>query len=168
MIKSRGLFETYRKILSAFNYQACEGTRMNVRNIMVAELVTLHVDEELSLASDIMNLARIRHLPIVEGERLVGIISQRDLFKASLASVMGHDYAETREHLKSVAIRDAMVKEVITVGPDTDIQEAGRTMLEKKIGCLPVVEGDRLVGLVTETDILRCFLLHYEECVAGD
>jgi len=53
---------------------------MKVREIMVTELVTLHVDEELSLASDIMNLARIRHLPILEGERLVGIISQRDLW----------------------------------------------------------------------------------------
>jgi CBS domain-containing protein len=72
MIKSRGHFETARKILSAFHYQACEGAWMKVRNIMVTELVTLHVDEELSLASDIMNLARIRHLPIVEGERLVG------------------------------------------------------------------------------------------------
>jgi CBS domain-containing protein len=168
MIKSRGHFETAGKILSAFNDQGCEGAQMNVRNIMVTELVTLHVDEELSLASDIMNLARIRHLPIVEGERLVGIISQRDLFRASLASVMGFDYAETRDHLKSVAIKDAMVKEVITVGPDTDVQVAGRIMLEKKIGCLPVVEGDRLVGLLTETDIIRCFLMHYEECVSGD
>jgi len=139
---------------------------MKVREIMVTEVVTLHVDEELSLASDIMNLARIRHLPIVEGERLVGIISQRDLFRASLASVMGFDYAETRDHLKTVSIRDAMVKKVITVTPDTDIVKAGRMMLDRKFGCLPVVEDDRLVGMVTETDILRCFLLHYEDCVA--
>lgn len=141
---------------------------MKVRDIMVAELVTLHVDEELSLASDIMNLARIRHLPIVEGERLVGIVSQRDLFRASLASVMGYDYAETRDHLKSVSIRDAMVSEVITVEPDTDIQKAGRIMLEERIGCLPVIEDGRLVGMVTETDILRCFVLHLEECLAGN
>ena len=141
---------------------------MKVREIMVGELVTLHVDEELSLASDIMNLARIRHLPIIEGDRLVGIISQRDLFRASLASVMGYNYAETRDHLKSVSIRDAMVKEVITVQPDTDICEAGEIMLDRKIGCLPVVEGDRLVGMVTETDMLRFFLLHYEDCVARD
>lgn len=141
---------------------------MKVRDIMVTEVVTLHVDEELSLASDIMNLARIRHLPIVEGDRLMGIISQRDLFKASLASVMGHDYAETRDHLKSVSIRDAMVKKVLTVEPDIEIQEAGRVMLEKKIGCLPVVEGERLVGMVTETDIIRCFLTHYDACFASD
>jgi CBS domain-containing protein len=141
---------------------------MKVREIMVTEVVTLHVDEELSLASDIMNLARIRHLPIVEGEHLVGIISQRDLFKASLASVMGYDYAETRDHLKSVAIREAMVKDVIIVDPDTEIQKAGRIMLEKKIGCLPVVRDKRLVGMVTETDILRCFINHYEDCAATE
>lgn len=139
---------------------------MKVREVMVTELVTLSVDEELSLASDIMNLARIRHLPIVEGERLVGIISQRDLFRASLASVMGYGYAETRDHLKTVSIRDAMVKNVITVTPDTDIVAAGRIMLERKFGCLPVVEDNRLIGIVTETDILRCFLLHYQDCVA--
>ena len=141
---------------------------MKVREIMVTDLVTLHVDEELSLASDIMNLARIRHLPIVEGDRLVGIISQRDLFKASLASVMGYDYGATRDHLKSVSIREAMVKAVITVEPETEIQAAGRIMLEKKIGCLPVVQDNRLVGMVTETDILSCFLMHYEDCVAVD
>ncbi|MBW2580961.1 MAG: CBS domain-containing protein [Deltaproteobacteria bacterium] len=141
---------------------------MKTRDIMATELITLHVDEELSLASDIMNLARIRHLPIVKGDHLVGIISQRDLFKASLASVMGYGYAETRDHLKSVAISEAMVKEVITIKPDADIQEAGRIMLEKKIGCLPVVQKNRLVGMVTETDILRCFLSHYEACVADD
>ena len=140
---------------------------MKVQKIMATDLVTLHVDEELSLASDIMNLARIRHLPILEGDRLVGIISQRDLFRASLASVMGYDYAETRNHLKSVAIREAMVKEVITVGPDSEVQEAGRIMLEKKIGCLPVVQDNRLVGMLTETDVLRCFLTHYEDCVAA-
>ena len=139
---------------------------MKVRDIMVTELVTLQVAEQLSLASDIMNLARIRHLPIVEGERLVGIISQRDLFRASLASVMGYDYAATRDHLKTVSIKEAMVSEVITIEPETGIQEAGRVMLDKKIGCLPVVEDHRLVGIVTETDLLRCFLMHYEDCVA--
>ena len=141
---------------------------MKVREIMVTEVVTLHVDEELSLASDIMNLARIRHLPIVEGERLVGIISQRDLFRASLASVMGYGYAETRDHLKTVSIRDVMVKKVITVTPDTNIVEAGKMMLDMKFGCLPVVEDNRLVGMVTETDILRCFLVHYEDCMSED
>ncbi|MBW2072983.1 MAG: CBS domain-containing protein [Deltaproteobacteria bacterium] len=133
---------------------------MKVQHIMTTEVVTLHVNEELSLASDIMNLARIRHLPVV----LVGIISQRDLYKASLASVMGYNYAETRNHLKKVPIKEVMITELHTIDPDTDVHEAGLIMLEKKIGCLPVVQGGRLVGMVTETDILRYYIEHHRNC----
>jgi CBS domain-containing protein len=131
---------------------------MKVRDIMAKEVVTLQVDDELSVASDIMHLGRIRHLPILEGDLLVGIVSQRDLYKASLASVMGYGYAETRDHLKNVVIRKVMVRDVITIKPDAEIHEAGRIMLERKIGCLPVVQGDRLIGMVTETDVLQYYL----------
>ena len=141
---------------------------MDVREIMTTEVVALKVGEELSLASDIMTLARIRHLPVVEGEHLVGIISQRDLFKASLASVVGHNYKETREHLKEITIKEVMVKDVVTIGPDTKIHEAGRIMLEKKIGCLPVVQGGNLVGMVTETDILQFYILRHQNEMALD
>ena len=136
---------------------------MKVRDIMITELVTLKVDEELSLASDIMTLGRIRHLPIVEGDNLVGIISQRDLFKASLASVMGYDYQATRDHLKTVTIKEVMVKDVFTIEPEADIREAGQTMLEKKIGCLPVIQDDALVGMVTETDILKFYVSRHQK-----
>ena len=132
---------------------------MKVRDIMTMEVVTLKVDEELSLASDIMTLARIRHLPVVEGDRLAGIITQRDLYKASLASVVGYDYGEQRVHLETVTIKDVMIKDVFTIGPDDEIREAARIMLEKKIGCLPVVQGEALLGLVTETDILQFYVL---------
>jgi len=131
---------------------------MKIRNIMTTEVVTLKVDEELSLASDIMTLARIRHLPIVEGDRLVGIISQRDLFKASLASVIDYDYQVARTHLKAVTIKEIMVKELFTIAPDTKIHEAGLIMLEKKIGCLPVIEDDALIGMVTESDIMEYYV----------
>lgn len=131
---------------------------MKVRDIMTTEVVTLKVHEELSLASDIMTLARIRHLPIVEGKRLVGIISQRDLFKASLASVIDYDYQVARTHLKAVTIKEIMVKEIFTITPDAKIHEAGRIMLEKKIGCLPVIEDDALVGMVTESDIMEYYV----------
>jgi CBS domain-containing protein len=138
---------------------------MRIRDIMKTEVVTLQAEEQLSVASDIMHLARIRHLPIVQGGLLVGIISQRDLYKASLSSLLGYDYAETRDHLKTVAIKDVMIKGVETIGPDAQIADAGCIMLAKKIGCLPVVEGDRLVGMVTETDILEYYLTHHRECV---
>lgn len=145
-----------------------KGRTMKVREIMTTEVVVLKVDEELSLASDIMTLARIRHFPVVEGEQLVGIISQRDLFKASLASAMGHGYKEIRDHLKTVTIKEVMVKDVITVGPDTEIHEAGKIMIEKKIGCLPVVLDGDLVGMVTETDMLQfCVACHQNEAASN-
>ena len=141
---------------------------MKVRDIMTIEVVTLKVDEELSLASDIMALARIRHLPIVEGDRLAGIISQRDLFKESLASAVGYDYGQDRKHLKAVPIKEVMIKDVVTIEPDAKIFQAGRIMLEKKIGCLPVVQGDALVGMVTETDILQFFVSRHQNEIAED
>jgi CBS domain-containing protein len=141
---------------------------MKIREIMTTEIVTLKVDEELSLASDIMTLSRIRHFPVVEGEQLVGIISQRDLFKASLASVMGHGYKEIRDHLKTITIKEAKVRDVITVGPDTEIHEAGKIMIEKKIGCLPVVLDGDIVGMVTETDMLQfCVSCHQNETASN-
>ncbi|MFB0507565.1 MAG: CBS domain-containing protein [Thermodesulfobacteriota bacterium] len=128
---------------------------MKVKDIMVKDVATLRLNDELSLADDIMQLGRIRHLPVVEEGRLVGIISQRDLFKASLASAMGYGEKAKRAFMKTVAVKEVMVNEVITISPESCIEEAGKVMLEKKIGCLPVVEEGNLIGLITETDILR-------------
>ena len=136
---------------------------MKVKDIMVKDVATLRLNDELSLADDIMQLGRIRHLPVVEEGRLVGIISQRDLFKASLASAMGYGEKAKRAFMKTVAVKEVMVNEVITISPESSIEEAGKVMLEKKIGCLPVVEEGNLIGLITETDILR----YYVESTSG-
>lgn len=127
---------------------------MKVKDIMVKEVATLDVNDELSLANDIMRLGRIRHLPVVDGARLVGILSERDLFRSSLAQALGYGTKTTRDLMKNIRIKDIMVGDVITVTPETDLAQAVKLMLEKKIGCLPVVEDDQLAGLVTETDIL--------------
>lgn len=134
---------------------------MKVREIMVKEVATLDINDELSLANDIMRLGRIRHLPVVDGPRLVGIISERDLFRTSLAQALGYGTKATRDLMKTLHIKDVMVSAVITVSPETELCEAVRMMVEKKIGCLPVVESERLVGLITETDILVQYL---KEC----
>jgi CBS domain-containing protein len=137
---------------------------MKVRDIMVKEVATLDVNDELSLANDIMRLGRIRHLPVVEGQRLAGIISERDLFRSSLAQALGYGTKTTRDLMKTMRIKDIMIRAVITVTPETALCEAVRLMLDHKIGCLPVVEKDRLVGLITETDILVQYL---KECGSG-
>ena len=130
-----------------------------MKDIMAREVATLKVDDELSLAEDIMRLGRIRHLPVMDGQRLAGIISERDLFRASLASVIDYDRQMKRDYLKTVVIKEVMTTDLITIGPEATVEEAGDLMLRHKIGCLPVISGERMVGLVTETDVLR----HYVE-----
>jgi CBS domain-containing protein len=127
---------------------------MKVKDIMTKEVATLGIEDELSLANDIMRLGRIRHLPVVSGETLVGIVSERDLFRSSLAQALGYGNKDTREVMKTLHIKDVMVKQVTTVSPDTELKDAVALMAERKIGCLPVVQNDKLLGLITETDVL--------------
>jgi CBS domain-containing protein len=131
---------------------------MKVKDIMQTDLAILELNDELSLADDIMKLGRIRHLPVADEGRLLGIISQRDLFKASLTSAMGYGEQVKREFMKAAVVKEVMVGEVITISPEAGIEEAGQLMLEKKIGCLPVIEDENLVGLITETDILEYYV----------
>ena len=125
-----------------------------VRDIMSAEVTTLGRNDTLLLAKDIMNLGRIRHFPVVEDDELVGVVSQRDLYRASLGTVMQYGEKAQRAFLESVAVKEIMV-DPISIGPDATVQDAARLMVEHKIGCLPVLEDDRLVGIVTETDMLQ-------------
>jgi acetoin utilization protein AcuB len=138
---------------------------MKVKDIMVKEVATLDIEDELSLANDIMRLGRIRHLPVISGGNLVGIISERDLFRSSLAQALGYRNQETREVMKTLRIKDVMVKEVVTVTPDMELIEAVSLMVRRKIGCLPVVQDNKLLGLVTETDILLQYCKDLGGCV---
>ena len=131
---------------------------MTVKEVMVKEVATLDVNDELSLANDIMRLGRIRHLPVVDGSRLVGLVSERDLFRSSLAQALGYGGSASRNLMKALRIKDIMVREVATISPEAKLFDAVKLMIDKKIGCLPVVEDDRLVGLITETDILQQYL----------
>ena len=126
-----------------------------VKEIMTGAPVTLKPEDTLDLANDIMSLGQIRHLPIVENGKLVGILSQRDLFGAAVDKIFKLKVRQQRELLKSFQIREIMHRKVISVTPDTIIKEAAHLMAEKKIGSLPVLEGDELVGLVTSTNVLR-------------
>jgi CBS domain-containing protein len=130
-----------------------------VSEIMEREVVTLQQSDQLDLADDIMQLGRIRHLPVLEGERLVGILSSRDLLAASLSKALDFDASERRTFLRSVEVKEVMTSDVATIAPDEPAREAGQRMLQRRIGCLPVVdEHDAFVGLVTETDLLKAAL----------
>jgi CBS domain-containing protein len=126
-----------------------------VRDIMTPEVTTLGRNESLQFVKDIMTLGRVRHFPVVDEGKVVGIVSQRDLYKASLGSVMKYGEKAQRSFLEGIAVKEVMCEPVITIAPHASAKEAARLMMEKKIGCLPVLEGHTLVGIVTETDMLK-------------
>lgn len=105
-----------------------------------------------------MQLGRVRHLPVLEDNgRLVGILSQRDLFRGALAHALGYGQHAQRKMLDSLLVKEVMSSDVMTTGPDTPLVEAARILLERKIGCLPVVEGEQLVDILTEADFVAIF-----------
>jgi len=126
-----------------------------VRDIMQTKIVTVSVTERLSTVEDIMTLGRVRHMPVVHGGRLVGVLSQRDLLRASLSELGSFGNETRRAFLHVIEIAQVMSAPPITIDPDASIQLAARLMADHRIGCLPVVAGEELVGLVTETDVLH-------------
>jgi len=126
-----------------------------LRAIMMGSAVTLKPDATMDLANDVISLGRIRHIPIVDGSRLVGIVTERDLIGAAASRIFGLKQQSKSALLKSVLIKEVMKKRVITAAPDTPIKDIAHLMANKKIGCVPVVSDGMVVGLVTTTDILR-------------
>ncbi len=122
--------------------------------VMTTDPVTLQLNDTLRLADDMMNLIHVRHFPVLDGEKLVGVIDQDDLLHASMASLVRHPKDKVREALGAVAINDFM-KAAITVARGTSIYDAASLMVDRGIECLLVVEGDKLVGVVTRSDLLR-------------
>lgn len=123
------------------------------------QFIAMTPDENLLEADRIMRLARIRHLPIARKGILVGLLSHRDILAASIAKLEERDPAERMEHLRGIKIAQLMHGQPYTATSDTTLAEAARRMLRLKIGCLPVVrpsvDGPELIGLVTESDLLR-------------
>jgi CBS domain-containing protein len=130
-------------------------THIPVRDVMQKSIVTISASETLSTVEDIMTLGQVRHIPVVQAGRLVGVVSHRDLLRASLSNLAGHRDDERRLFLHVVEIARVMSTPPVVVTPDVTVGEAALIMTERRIGCLPVVEGDELVGMITETDILH-------------
>jgi CBS domain-containing membrane protein len=130
---------------------------MRVRDIMTTKVFTIGADKKAFVANEIMEWAHIRHIPVVDtSNRVVGIISHRDILRASLSALGTHfAEAERRQHLSGAPSLAIMHHPARTIGPDASVQEAAGMMRRFKFGCLPVVEENRLVGIVTEYDILR-------------
>ncbi len=122
---------------------------------MSSKVVSISTDDTLQTVSEIMELGSVRHLPVVRRGELVGVVSQRDLLKASLSSIMGIAADEQSAFLAGVSIGEVMSSPAVSVDIDASVQKAAGVMAERKIGCLTVLDADKFAGLVTETDVLR-------------
>lgn len=136
---------------------------VRVHDIMQKNAVTIAAGDRLSTAEDIMTLGGVRHMPVVQGGRLVGVVTERDLLRASLSSVARIDVRDRRAFLGTIEISQIMSSPAVVTHPKDSVEDAALMMASRKIGCLPVVD-DRgeLVGLVTETGLLR-YLAHAAE-----
>jgi CBS domain-containing protein len=130
-------------------------SRNRVRDIMPRKMVTISAGDTLATVEDIMTLGRVRHMPVVHGGRLVGVLSHRDLLRASLSELGSFGVEARRAFLHAIEIAQVMSSPPITISPDASIRLAARLMADHRIGCLPVVEDEVLVGLLTETDVLH-------------
>jgi CBS domain-containing membrane protein len=129
-----------------------------VRDFMTADLVTLNHNDKLSIADDVMRLGRIRHLPVLDDDgELVGIVSQRDLFHSALVRALGYGTHAAKAAMESFAVKDAMHTDLVTIAPHVPLTEAARLMVERKVGCLLVVDEGKLVGVLTEGDFVARF-----------
>ncbi|HWR21702.1 MAG TPA: CBS domain-containing protein [Verrucomicrobiae bacterium] len=123
--------------------------------IMNRTLVTVDTHASLRQAQRILDRRNIRHLFVMDGKRLVGIVTDRDLRKAAPSSKSPLTASEREEFMDELKVVEIMLRKLITASPSTTVREAAQVMIREKIGCLPVVEGKTLVGIVTETDLLE-------------
>lgn len=127
---------------------------MIVQDVMQPHVVTGHPDTSLKEALRLMRQRGIRHLPIVDAGLLVGIVSDRDVGQAVAAGEVREE-AGAGDILARIPIGAIMTRQVITTGPMTAVEEAAAIMLGHRISAVPVLDAERLVGIVTETDLLR-------------
>jgi acetoin utilization protein AcuB len=131
---------------------------MFVADWMTREVVTIGPDESVSHAMHLMRDHRIKHLPVLRDGRLVGVISDRDIKAFAPSKATALDVYEINYLLAKATVKEAMGRQLTTTSPDTPVEGAALVMLEGNIGCLPVLEGEQLVGIISDRDIFRALV----------
>lgn len=131
---------------------------MLVKDVMQAHPVTATIETRLPDLVRLLQRRGYRHLPVLDGGKLAGIISDRDIKQSMTSAALISAGRERDRVMDELTAGQIMTRTVVTIGPMFGVEEAARIMVERRISALPVTEGDRLVGLVTETDVLRLFV----------
>lgn len=130
-----------------------------VRDLMTERVFTLQPNDDLEALYDLMDTHHVRHVPVVDRDGdLVGLVTQRDLARSALGAQEVLPLSMQQDILRRRKVREIMATEVETVEPDENLKVAAEMLLENKIGCLPVVEGEHLVGILTESDFVRRYV----------
>lgn len=136
-----------------------EENPMLVGDRMTPDPITISPDLPIADALERMRKEKVHRFPVVDKKgKLIGIVTHKDLLTASPSSVTSLSIWEITYLLSQVKVKEAMTREVITVNPDCPIEDAARLMRDNKIGGLPVMRGDELVGIITESDLFDVFL----------
>ena len=132
---------------------------MLVKERMSHPVITVHPEIPIQEAQALMKKERVRRFPVVNKRgRLVGIVSETDILHASPSDATSLSIWEANYLLSKIIVKNVMTQNVITISTDTPIEEAARIMADNKIGGLPVVGDDEVVGIITETDLFKIFL----------
>jgi CBS domain-containing protein len=130
------------------------GKEIFVKNCMTDEVVAIEKETSLLEAHRLMGTKRIRSLPIIENGTLVGLVTRTDLMSSDPSKLAAKKGQEVSLQILTQPVEKVMVTKVLTISPDAEITEAARLMLENKIHCLPVLDGEnKLVGIITESDL---------------
>ena len=131
---------------------------MFVREYMTTSPVTVTPEDSLGEALRLMKEHSIRRLPVMTKGKIAGLVTEQDLMKASPSSATSLSIWEINYLFPKIKIKDIMTKEIFTVTPETILEEAALLMQENQISTLPVLDGDKLVGIITESDIFKAFI----------
>ncbi len=131
---------------------------MLVRKKMNTNLVTITKEERMTAAKKILKEKNIRHLPVVEGKKLIGLVTNMDIRKAEASPATSLEIRELHYLLDKISVGEIMTRNVITISPDISVEEAATLLHDNKIGCLPVVEDGALVGMLTEDDVMEILI----------
>ena len=131
---------------------------MLVKRYMRTKLVTVGPEEGANAALYLMKKSAIRHLLVTAGKKLLGIVTDRDFRLVRPSPATGLSIHEIHYLLEKLRVKEIMTKKVVTVEPEIPIAEAARLLLNRRIGALPVLKGGELVGIISETDMLRALI----------
>ena len=130
-----------------------------IGEIMTRDVYVLDENDNLAHLLETMRLLRFRHTPVVDGDKAVGMLTERDLLRVSASSLLPSAREQDALLKERFHVRDIMTRDVITVSEGMPLREAGQLLLRKRVGCLLVVDADnRLLGLVTENDLAKLAL----------